>query len=66
MTEIIKVDGMSCEHCEMRVTKAVKAVGGVLSAKASADDGLVTVELESAGALEAVKTAITDAGYDVN
>jgi copper chaperone len=27
--EIIKVEGMSCGHCEMRVKKAVESVEGV-------------------------------------
>ena len=31
--ETIKVEGMSCGHCEMRVKKAVEAVEGVQKAE---------------------------------
>jgi len=64
-TKTITVLGMSCEHCEMRVQKAVMAVAGVLSAKASAKEKQVTVEVDASADLDAVKTAIEDAGYDI-
>jgi copper chaperone CopZ len=65
MTEIIKVEGMSCEHCEKCVVAAVTAVPGVISASADAGNGTVRVETEDAGILGAVKAAIEDSGYDV-
>lgn len=58
----ITVEGMSCEHCENRVVKAVTAIEGVVSAVANAKEGYVLVD---GGDLSAVKSAIEDAGYDV-
>ncbi len=62
MANVIKVDGMSCEHCEHRVEKAVLAVAGVTSAKADAAAGTLTYE---GGDAAAVAAAVEDAGYDV-
>ena len=56
---------MSCEHCEMRVQKAVLAIDGISAATASAESGTVTVELGSSDLLPSVKAAIEDAGYEV-
>jgi Cu2+-exporting ATPase len=47
MTTIeLKVKGMSCAHCEMRVKKALEAVEGVQSAKADHKTGRATVTLK--------------------
>ena len=42
----IKVKGMTCTHCEMRVKKALEAVEGVQSAKADHKAGKATVTLK--------------------
>jgi Cu2+-exporting ATPase len=42
----LKVKGMSCAHCEMRVRKALEAVEGVESAKADHKTGKATVTLK--------------------
>ncbi len=47
MSEIeLKVNGMSCPHCEMRVRKALMGVEGVESAKADYKAGKATVTLK--------------------
>ncbi len=47
MSEIeLKVKGMSCPHCEMRVRKALMAVEGVESAKADYKAGKALVKLK--------------------
>jgi len=47
MTTIeLKVKGMSCAHCEMRVKKALEAMEGVQSAKADHKTGRATVTLK--------------------
>jgi Cu2+-exporting ATPase len=47
MTTIeLKVKGMTCAHCEMRVKKALEAVEGVESAKADHKEGIATVTLK--------------------
>jgi Cu2+-exporting ATPase len=42
----LKVKGMTCTHCEMRVRKALEAVEGVQSAKADHKTGKATVTLK--------------------
>jgi len=47
MTTIeLKVKGMSCAHCEMRVRNALEAVEGVQSAKVDHKSGKATVTLK--------------------
>ena len=42
----IKVKGMSCEHCNMRVKKALEKVEGVKEAKADYKKGKTIVTIE--------------------
>jgi Cu2+-exporting ATPase len=47
MTTIeLKIKGMTCAHCEMRVKKALEAVEGVETAKADHKAGKATVTLK--------------------
>ncbi len=47
MTEItLKIKGMSCSHCEMRVKKALESVDGVANAKADYKKGIAIVILK--------------------
>jgi len=62
----IKVLGMSCEHCEKSVEKAVLSVNGIHSAKAYVNQDIVEIESDgSQSAIKAAKDAIIDEGYDV-
>lgn len=62
--ETITVKGMSCAHCEARVDNALNALPGVKASKASAKKASVTVKFdEAAVTLDAIRKAITDAGY---
>ena len=60
----IKIDGMMCPHCEGRVKKALLAVEGVTDADVSHErgDAIVTTAVDNT---EALRAAVTDAGYDV-
>ena len=63
--ETIKVEGMSCGHCQLRVKKAVEAVEGVQKAEVNLQTKQVVVEYEEGKAnLEKVKAAIKEAGYE--
>jgi copper chaperone len=63
--EIIKVEGMSCMHCQLRVKKAVEAVEGVQRADVNLQTKQVTVDYEEGKVnLEDVKAAIREAGYE--
>jgi copper chaperone len=59
----LQVEGMSCEGCVRSVTKSVQSVDG--NAKVDVDLASKKVRVESQASLDAVKAAISDAGYDV-
>ena len=63
-TETVKVEGMMCEHCEMRVKKALEALDGVESAEVSHDTGTAKLSLSADVSEDVLKKAVTDAGYD--
>ena len=65
-TKILNVEGMSCDHCKMAVTKAVSFLEGVGSVEVSLENSTATIEFdESALPLDAIKQAIEAQGYDV-
>lgn len=59
----LQVENMSCGHCVATITRAVKAV----DAGAIVDIDLASkkVKVDSGAALDAVKSAIVEAGYPV-
>ena len=59
----MKIEGMMCPHCEARVKKCLIAVAGVESAEVSHEIGTATVVGTCDAA--ALKTAVTEQGYDV-
>lgn len=60
---ILKVEGMTCNHCKMRTEKALHGVSGVASVKVdlAAKEAVVTGDAERAELIKAVE----DAGYTV-
>lgn len=63
--ETIKVEGMSCMHCQMRVKKTVEAVEGVQRVDVNLQTKQVTVDYEEGKAnIEKVKDAVREAGYE--
>lgn len=63
METIIKVEGMMCPHCKARVEAVCKAVPGTVDAVVDLNEKQVTVTGNSP--LDALRKAITDAGYEV-
>lgn len=63
MKTVLKVEGMMCSHCKARVEKVSKAVPGAVDAVADLQAKTVTVT--GTAGVEALKKAITDAGYEV-
>ncbi len=63
MEKTLKIEGMMCPHCEMRVKKALEAVPGVASATASHTDGTAVVTLSRDVDPEVLKKAVEDQGY---
>ena len=63
MKTVLKVTGMSCEHCVRHVIEALEALDGVKKAKVSLKKGTAAVECEGSVTLEEMKAAVADAGY---
>jgi Cu+-exporting ATPase len=63
METVILVNGMMCPHCKAMVEKVCKAVPGTVDAVVDLQAKNVTVTGEAD--VEALKKAITDAGYEV-
>ncbi|OLZ09581.1 heavy-metal-associated domain-containing protein [Sulfobacillus thermosulfidooxidans] len=60
------VKGMTCNHCVMTVTNALKSVDGVKTASVSLDQELAKITYdESKTSLEQLKQAVIAAGYQV-
>ena len=62
---IVKITGMTCGHCEGRVTTELSKLDGVSEVRASAADAQAVVV--SAGALDAdaISRAVIAAGYRI-
>ena len=65
MEKTLKIEGMMCPHCEMRVKKALEAVPGVLEATPSHTAGNAVVKLSKDVDDAALKKAVEDQGYEV-
>lgn len=59
----LRVEGMTCGGCAASVKRAVQAIDG--SAEVNVDLGSKTVRVRSAAKLDAVTSAVADAGYPV-
>ena len=63
METVIMVNGMMCPHCKARVESVCKEMPGVTDAVVDLQKKNVTVSGECD--LDALKKAITEAGYEV-
>jgi copper ion binding protein len=61
----LNVEGMSCEHCVRHVTKALEAVAGVKSVKVSLGNKSAEIEHDDTVAIDSLKAAIVEEGYEV-
>ena len=64
MKKIIEINGMSCGHCQARVEKALNAIEGV-DAKVELKKNRAVVTLEKEISEETLRSAVTEAGYEV-
>lgn len=65
--ETLKISGMSCNHCVMRVTNALKGIEGVEDAKVSLEGGgKAEVSYDEAKlGREKLVEAVAETGYKV-
>ena len=63
---VLKVEGMSCDHCVKSITQAVGALPGVANVAVDLAAKTVTVDFNPATvSIDKIKEAIDDQGYDV-
>jgi copper ion binding protein len=62
----LKIQGMTCNHCVMRVAKALKAVPGVQDAQVDLQKAEAAVTFDEAKVThDKLASAVVDAGYKV-
>ena len=64
MKKIIKINGMTCEHCQGRVDKALNTIDGI-DAKVDLKKNRATVTYSKEVADQVIKNVIKEAGYEV-
>lgn len=62
---ILKVNGMTCHHCEMTVEKALKEIENVRNVKANLEKGIVEIRYENEIDITKLKDKIMESGYQV-
>jgi copper chaperone len=62
---ILKIKGMSCGHCVMRVTKALQGIEGIKNVKVDLPSGEATFEEEKPVDRKVIEEQIRKAGYEV-
>jgi copper chaperone len=63
MKEVLKVGGMTCQHCVTAVTRAIKRLDPAASVSVDLTSGQVSVD--GTLARDAVQRAVESAGYSV-
>ncbi|NLW20775.1 MAG: heavy-metal-associated domain-containing protein [Clostridiales bacterium] len=66
METIIRIAGMSCQHCERAVKEALLALPGVRAVQVDLEAGSAAISYDQAQvSLDEMKAAIEGQGYDV-
>jgi copper chaperone len=63
--QTIKIKGMSCNHCVMAMTKALKEIDGITNVKVDLQKAEATFDEVKPVDMGVVKERIRKAGYDV-
>ncbi len=65
-TKTLKIQGMTCNHCVMRVAKALKSVPGVQDAKVDLQKAQAEVSFDEGKVTpDKLSSAVVEAGYKV-
>jgi Cu+-exporting ATPase len=65
MKKIIKIEGMSCEHCVKRVENALKEIDGIKEVQVILEENKAIIDFEGQIEDKTLIDAIDDAGYTV-
>jgi len=63
--EKVKIQGMTCQHCVMSVTKALNSIPGLKNLRIDLVQGEATFENPQKVSPEKISKAVEDAGYKV-
>ncbi len=61
--EVIRIEGMMCEHCEKRIEKALGQLKGIENVKADYQSGIATITYTDLPNEDEIKKAIEDEDY---
>ena len=65
MEKVLKVEGMTCAHCQKHVTNALAKLDGVTAVDVSLEAKTATVQAIRDIPVAEFEKAITDAGYEL-
>ena len=65
MKKEMMIEGMTCNHCKMRVEKALAEIEGVENVSVDLETKKATLEIAYEVDDALLKEAVEDAGYDV-
>jgi copper chaperone len=65
MASVLRVKGMSCQHCVMSVKKAVGQLEGIQNVDVDLQKGEVRFENTKGISIDRIAKAITEAGFQV-
>lgn len=65
MKKEIIIEGMTCNHCKMRVEKALSELDGITMAEVILADKKAIVEVDASVENSVLTEAVDEAGYDV-
>ena len=63
--QTVNIKGMTCGHCEGRVTQELLAIPGVRAVIASAEKGNAQITVEGEISTDQIEFAVRAAGYSV-
>lgn len=61
---VIKIDGMSCRHCVMRVKKALDGIVGIIESNVTVGSAAIKYD-ESKVKIEDIYSSVEKAGYKI-
>ena len=65
MKKELMIEGMMCQNCVKHVTHALEGIPGVTDVQVSLENKKATVNVPESVTDEALKAAVTEAGYEV-
>ena len=65
MASVLKVKGMSCQHCVMSVKKALGQIEGIQNVAVDLSKGEVSFDNTKGVVRDKIEKMISDAGYEI-